>query len=189
MLLLASMLPLESPCPIGTSNTLSRWASFGLDFGPCLCAICAICRALRRLARTADLHAISMNSATFCKHGFLCLYVPYCLGICLAIPACPRLVSLCCRHVALGLLRLRLPLFACCDTCILQFLRCAFRVFFFALLCVLAPLLALVACLICVLLSMALRFDLSWCAVCSVCSHRIDALEEALVRTSTVFEA
>ena len=33
VLLLASMLVVESPCPIGTPNTLSRWASFGLDVG------------------------------------------------------------------------------------------------------------------------------------------------------------
>ena len=33
LLLLASMLFLESSCLIGTSNTLSRWASFGLDLG------------------------------------------------------------------------------------------------------------------------------------------------------------
>ena len=33
MLLLASMLFVESLFPIGTSNTLSRWDSFGLDLG------------------------------------------------------------------------------------------------------------------------------------------------------------
>ena len=142
LLVLASMSILESPCPIGSSNSLSRWASwasFGLDSGPFFSrpfvqfvGHCVECLAL---ARTADLDAFLMNSASFCMHSFLCLHVSYCLGTCCKI-VCFRSVFLCCRHTALVLFRLRLDPFACFDTCILESLRCAVRAFLCSCCCV-----------------------------------------------------
>ena len=74
LLLLASMLFLESSCPIGTSNTLSRWASFWLDLG---LLAAAVAKGWSPGAQEWCIALFRWGIAIACKHAFRRISYPY----------------------------------------------------------------------------------------------------------------
>ena len=74
LLLLASMLFSESSCPIGTSNTLSRWASFWLDLG---LLAAAVAKGWSPGAQEWCIALFRWGIAIACKHAFRRISYPY----------------------------------------------------------------------------------------------------------------